>query len=113
MDCISFRKHINGYIEDKLDDELLCEFLHHLESCKNCRDELEINYIVVEGVRILDEKRSDYNLSKAYDNMIASANRYIRVKRRLLVVEYVIDTLAFWMLATLIFLFIRILLNGV
>ena len=96
MDCVSFRKHINAYLADELTDEELNDFLIHLESCPECRDELEINYIVIEGLNILDEERSDYDLSKAYNRTIKSSEQYLSFKKCLLVLCYVVDTCAIW-----------------
>ena len=50
MDCLTFRKNINAYIGKSLPDDELNAFLQHLSSCEKCREELEINYIVSEGI---------------------------------------------------------------
>ena len=68
MDCITFNKDIVAYLDGELDDTELNDFLMHLETCKSCAEELEINYIVREGVKILDRKNSSYDLLSAFKN---------------------------------------------
>lgn len=101
MDCVTFRKDINAYLSDELTDEELNDFLIHLRSCPECRDELEINFIVIEGINILDEERSDYDLSKAYNRSIQASERYIGFKKSLLTLRYIVDTLLFWTILTI------------
>ena len=79
----------------------LNDFLIHLRSCPECRDELEINFIVIEGINILDEERSDYDLSKAYNRSIQASERYIGFKKSLLTLRYIVDTLLFWTVLTI------------
>lgn len=93
---MTFQKDINAYLNEELDDAELNAFLQHLSACPKCSEELEINYIVIEGVRILDEKRHDYDLSHAYEEAIRSDETYIRIKKVLLFVEYIVETVAFW-----------------
>ena len=50
MDCITFNKEIDAFLNDRLDDEQLNAFLNHLKTCDSCCEELEINYIVHEAV---------------------------------------------------------------
>lgn len=105
---MTFRKTINAFINDELHDEELCAFLDHLKSCKKCYEELEINYIVIEGVGILDENNRDYNLLKAYANALKADHAYIAVKKRLMLLRYVMDTLCFWALLGIALLGIRL-----
>ena len=98
MDCVTFRKDINAYLNDELTDEELNDFLLHLEECPACRDELEINYIVIEGISLLDKDRADYDLSKAYRDSIKQAEHYIGFKKVLLTFRYIVDTFLFWAL---------------
>ena len=60
MDCITFNKDIIAYLDGELGDEELNDFLHHLKTCEACAEELEINYIVREGVKLLNRKNSSY-----------------------------------------------------
>lgn len=108
MDCLTFRKNINAYLEDRLSDEELNIFLQHLESCESCREELEINFIVNEGISILDEGDQDYNLSQAYERSLKRRQRYIRSISVLRILSYAADTLAFWGVVFCAVIFLRI-----
>ncbi len=93
-------------MNDELDAETLNDFLIHLSSCDECRDELEINFIVTRGIEILDEKNKDYNLSNAFRKNTELMNRSIRKKKAVMRLTYVLDTLLFWsvLFATIVFL---------
>ncbi len=105
MDCVTFRRSINRYMQFELSDEELNDFLAHLKSCHECRDELEINYIVIEGMNILDEDRSDYDLTKAYAASIREAERYIGFRKFLLCLRYIVGTVTFWAVALTFYVF--------
>jgi len=105
MDCMAFRKLIPEYINKELDDKTLNEFLNHLKNCDSCRDELEIHYIVMKGVDILDNKDGEYNLSAAFLNSVKKSNRYMHQRKQMLKVTYVIDSVVFWGVVLSIILF--------
>lgn len=107
MDCLTFRKNINAYISGSLPDDELNAFLQHLAVCPKCGEELEINYIVSEGISLLDEEHHDYNISRAYRELIERDRRHIRMVCRLRLMSYAVDTLAFWGLLSVILIYVR------
>ena len=112
MDCIEFNGKINAYLKDELTDEELNEFLLHLRSCPKCNEELEINYIVNEGVRRLDREKADYNLSAAYTESTEASRHYLKVRKSMIRLSYIIGTLTFWSMLMVIFVYLRILIIG-
>ena len=46
MDCITFNKEIDAFLNDRLDAEQLNAFLNHLKPCDSYCEEMELNYIV-------------------------------------------------------------------
>lgn len=108
MDCMTFRKKIDAYIGKALTDDELNEFLRHLSGCDKCREELEINYIVSEGIGILDEEHHDYNLRQAYAESLKQDERHIKAVYVLRVFTYMIDTLSFWGVLLCAVMFLRI-----
>lgn len=60
MTCMKAQSMITGFINDELEIEELEEFLKHIESCKDCREELEVYYALLTAMKQLDE---DKNLS--------------------------------------------------
>lgn len=95
-------------MNDRLDSETLNDFLIHMSSCDECRDELEINFIVTKGVEILDDDKGDYNLSNAFRKNTASMERFIASRKRLMRLTFVFDTLLFWAVVFAIVVFFRI-----
>ncbi|MBB5263809.1 hypothetical protein HNP82_000907 [Catenibacillus scindens] len=55
MDCREAQALIVPFIEGKLTDEQTETFIQHIENCTDCYDELEVYYIVMVGVKQLDE----------------------------------------------------------
>lgn len=54
---------ITPFIQNKLSIEELEEFLDHIDSCPNCREELEVYYALLTAMKQLDE---DKNLSSNF-----------------------------------------------
>lgn len=50
MKCRHFQKRIQDLIEGKVQVEELQELIEHVESCNDCYDELEIYYIIHNGL---------------------------------------------------------------
>lgn len=61
MKCIEFQRLIHDFINDEIlnDDKyiFLEEFIEHSKECKECYEELEINYMIMEG---LDKLENDF-----------------------------------------------------
>ncbi len=55
MDCKEFERLIPDYIEKKMDFLTLRKFYGHMENCENCREELEIQFLVAEGMQRLED----------------------------------------------------------
>ena len=54
MDCKEFNSLIQDFLNDRLSEMKLSEFLGHIESCEDCRDELRIQYLIYEGLERLE-----------------------------------------------------------
>lgn len=55
MTCLEAQSKIIAYIEHKLEKNDKQDFLVHVKYCKECREELNIYYTMIEGMRQLDE----------------------------------------------------------
>lgn len=64
MTCLEAQSKIIAYIEHKLDRNEKQEFLKHVKQCKDCKEELNIYYTMIEGMRQLDENEP---LSKDFE----------------------------------------------
>ena len=54
MQCKKVRSQMHLYLDDMLPEDEREPFLKHVRSCKDCYEELEISYIMLEGMRRLD-----------------------------------------------------------
>jgi len=54
MTCLEAQSNIMAFIDKKLADEAASDFVRHMRYCKNCREELEIYYTLLVGMRQLD-----------------------------------------------------------
>jgi len=62
MDCKTFEQNIKPFIHGELDISALKEFLIHLNQCDECREELEIRYLVEKTlVDINEDEHTSYN----------------------------------------------------
>lgn len=54
MDCKETQRYIQDFLKDNLSDEVTEEFLEHVSNCKECMEELTIQYLVTEGLQRLE-----------------------------------------------------------
>ena len=71
MDCKRVMELMTQFINDQLAAEDVQAFLDHIDSCPECREELEVNYSLMTAMKQLDE---DADLS---DNYIEELNQKI------------------------------------
>lgn len=55
MTCLEAQSKIIAYIDYNLEKEQKTEFLKHIQCCKDCKEELNIYYTLIEGMRHLDD----------------------------------------------------------
>ncbi|MGN0379385.1 MAG: zf-HC2 domain-containing protein [Butyrivibrio sp.] len=80
MKCMEFQKLIPDIINGTVDDEHLEDVIGHLESCRECYDELEINYILQYGL-------SDDDSAASMDYVGQLERNLSRMKKRLRGIE--------------------------
>lgn len=71
MECKRAMELMTQFINAQLDAEDVQAFLDHIDSCPECREELEVNYSLMTAMKQLDE---DTDLS---DNYIEELNQKI------------------------------------
>lgn len=65
MTCFQTQSLITKYMNDELDLDTLELFIEHINHCSDCREELEVYYMLLTGMRQLDEDRvlsSDFHV---------------------------------------------------
>lgn len=83
MTCLEAQSMITTFIEGKLDDEQLEEFIHHMRNCPDCKEELEVYYTLMVGMKQLDnnEKLSN-NFAKELEEQLSYHENRIKGKKR-------------------------------
>lgn len=57
MNCVDAQRLIVPFINDELNMEQLEEFIHHVHTCPDCMEELEVYYVLLAGMKQLDEDK--------------------------------------------------------
>ena len=83
MDCKEIQKMIPRFIQDDLENREIKAFVEHISQCEECREELDIQYLVTEGIQRL-EKGSAFDLQNELETKLCKASRRIRARRRVL-----------------------------
>lgn len=82
MDCIEAQGLINQFIDDKLDEKTLAQFLEHVKGCPSCYDDLEAMYTVMAVIRLLDDEEDRSDLLGALDRHIEEKEAWLKQKHR-------------------------------
>lgn len=90
MTCLEFQGLMIRYINGELSYREKEQFMEHVETCEDCKEELEIYYIILTSMKQMDEDRQmsddfheDYlrHLTETRDELIS--RRKARVRRRI------------------------------
>lgn len=85
LDCHQFDKMIPDFLEDRLDNQKLDEFLTHMDHCDECREELSIQFLVSAGMPKL-ETGETFHLQKELTAAVTQART--RLHRRVMLEFY-------------------------
>lgn len=77
MDCKSFEKLIPDFIAERMDYPSLKRFLAHREQCAECREELEIRFLVSEGIQRLEDGNA-FDLQAELEQHLLDSKKKIR-----------------------------------
>ena len=76
MDCVRAQKLIRPYLDGKLSDREVEEFLDHVESCPACHDELEIYFSIYQTLGE-ETDDGDYNFTRKLDEKLQRSEQYL------------------------------------
>lgn len=89
MNCKEFTRLMPIWLKEDLRGRKANQFLDHMNTCEECREELHIQYLVIEGTARL-ETASSFNLDEELAMKVA---RYkLRLKR-----EHIINVAIYWL----------------
>ncbi len=84
MKCETALSEIDAYINGELNRRELEKFIEHVKNCPSCYDELEMHYTISEGIRYLEEDRTEaYNIPKMLKMDLEKKETKIRRYHRL------------------------------
>lgn len=93
MDCKEFEKRIPDFIKHKMDFLTLQKFNEHMEHCEICKEELSIQFLVMEGMQSLEEG-DVFDLQNSLNRQLLEAKRKMRFHNSFLRVGFVLEVLA-------------------
>ena len=105
--CQEAERMVTPYINDNLSGEEVDAF-HHLETCKNCQEELEIYFMVDVGLKQLDRDSGAFDIAGALKERIEDSYARVGRLRTLKTLSYAVRTLAAMAVAVTVLLQFRI-----
>ena len=108
MTCVEAEKMVVPYMKDELSPTELEAFLDHIHTCENCREELEIHYMVDVGLKKLDEADGTYDIVGDLKRKVAESYRSLRHISMFQITTYAVSTLTGMALIVMILLQLRI-----
>ena len=80
MNCQNAQSMVLNFINNKLDKEETRAFIEHVRDCKDCWEELEIYYVMLVGLKQLDEgEELAADFRKKLQNEVESC--YVEIER--------------------------------
>lgn len=93
MNCIDVQRLILPFINDELSIGQLDEFLRHIDTCPNCKEELEVHYILLSGMKQLDDdKVITDNFHKDFTDLLRLSeervvhDKFIHIRKRIVLI---------------------------
>lgn len=93
LTCKEAEKLITQFMEKQLNPNQLKLYCDHVKKCKQCREDLEINYLVQECLKP-DTELTTYNLQGQLEQKLQDAEHYVRQVQIHRVIYIVITILA-------------------
>ncbi len=105
MTCKEIEKMIPLFLKDDLDTDDLRDFLEHINSCEECREELTIQFLVLVGMERL-EAGSVFDLQTELKLRMEEAEHALKRRKRMKYFLFLSDGLVMAALIILIVLLI-------
>ena len=90
MTCKEAEKLIPLFLDDDLDNQDLADFLDHIDSCPECKEELTIQFLVKVGMQRLEDGNT-FNLSRELGSILKDARRRLRHRKYLVLTSYILE----------------------
>ncbi len=90
MTCKDADKLIPLFLDDDLDNQDLSDFLDHIDSCPECKEELTIQFLVKVGMQRLEDGNT-FNLAGELNSLLKDARKRLRRRRHLVFTSYILE----------------------
>ena len=90
MTCKEAEKLIPYFLDDDLDNKELSEFISHIDSCPECKEELTIQFLVKTGMQRLEDGNT-FNLKQELLILLKDAKKRLRLRKQLLFISYILE----------------------
>ena len=101
MECKDFEKRIPDFIAKKMDYPTLKRFYEHVQQCPDCREELDIQFLVQEGMQRLEEGNA-FDLQTELEQLMEEAVKSIRYHSAFLYLGIAMEIVAVVLLAGIV-----------
>lgn len=81
MTCKEIEKQIPLFLSNSLEEDKLAEFVNHIKKCRDCEEELAIQYLSIEGLARLEEGAS-FSLDDELEYKINQAEHKVKIGHR-------------------------------
>ncbi len=95
MNCREFQKLIPAFINDTIEDEEIEAFITHSKECEECFDELEIYYMLFEGLDKLEKDAgASFDLKGELQEKIKEYEEHIYTAFKMRIIGGVVSVVA-------------------
>ena len=98
MDCKEFEKLIPDFISDKLNYRTLKTFCQHIDYCEDCREELNIQFLVTESLHRLEDGKA-FDLQRELNQRLEHSRKSVRLQDMFMRMGIVLEIAAVGLLA--------------
>ena len=105
MNCLEARKYIYDFVQGNWEEDSLEDFLHHIETCPDCKEELRVTHMIYHGLRSLDGKEN-MSVERSYRKLEEGAEHFLHRAHFFSAVRISSETIVFWSLFFSFFYFI-------
>ena len=101
MDCKEFERLIPDFIARKMDYPTLKRFYGHIGQCAECKEELDIQLLVTEGIQRLEDGNA-FDLQQELDLRMEETRKKIRFHSTFLYLGIAMEMVAIGFLAGIV-----------
>lgn len=103
MDCKDIEKMMPDFVSKNLSYKHLKQFMDHVETCKECKEELTIKFLITEGMVRL-EQGSAFDLQKELADRMEEARTSMQSHRMVKYIGTTLEVIAMLAIGVIIFL---------